>query len=70
VKYLVVFERTATGFSAYLPDLLGCAATGKTRAEVEANIKEAVALHIEGMKEDGETLPPAEAFAEYEEIRV
>ena len=56
-KYLIVFEKTANNFSAYLPDLPGCIATGKTRSEVEKNIRDAITLHLQGMKEDGDSLP-------------
>ncbi|MBY0477479.1 MAG: type II toxin-antitoxin system HicB family antitoxin [Chitinophagaceae bacterium] len=49
-KYLVVYEKTKTGYSAYVPDLNGVVATGKTRAIVGKNIYEAVQFHIEGMK--------------------
>jgi predicted RNase H-like HicB family nuclease len=71
-KYLVVFEKTknATGFSAFLPDLPGCVATGRTRKDVERNIREAVALHIAGMKDDGEIPDDPQAFAENLEIRI
>jgi len=68
MKYLVVVEKADGNYSAYLPDLPGCVATGRTREEVEANIREAVRLHLEGLREDG--LPVAEpaAFAIYEEV--
>ncbi len=70
MKYLIVFEKTATGYSAYLPDLPGCAATGRSREEVEKNIHEAIELHVAGMKADGEIPQSAEAFAEYQEVRL
>ena len=69
MKYLIVFEKTDTGYSAYLPDLPGCVATGRTREEAEENIQEAIQMHIEGMKADGETPQPPQAFAEYGEVR-
>ena len=56
-KYLVIIEKTETGFSAYVPDLPGCIATGNTRKGVEQNIYEAVKFHIEGLKEDGLEVP-------------
>ena len=52
-KYLVVVEKTKTGFSAFSPDLDGCIATGRTKAEVEQLMKESMQFHLEGMKEDG-----------------
>ena len=56
-KYLVVFEKAEKNYSAYSPDLPGCVATGRSRNEVESNIKEAIQFHVDGMKEDGLSLP-------------
>ena len=67
-RYLIVIEPTATGFSAYSPDLPGCVSTGATRAEVEANMREAVALHLEGFREDGEPVPTPHTYATYVEV--
>lgn len=50
MKYLVVIEKTDTGFSAYSPDLPGCVATGTTREEVAKTMKEAMQFHVEGMR--------------------
>jgi predicted RNase H-like HicB family nuclease len=52
-QYLIVIEPTDTGFSAYAPDLPGCVSTGQTRQEVEENMKEAIAFHIDGLREEG-----------------
>lgn len=57
MKYLVIIEKTDTGYSAYVPDLPGCITVGDTKEEIEKNIQEAVHLHIEGMKEDGLEIP-------------
>ena len=57
MQFLVIFERSATGWGAYVPDLPGCVATGATRAEVERLIQEGIAFHIEGMRLHGETVP-------------
>ena len=57
MRYLVIIEETRTGFSAYVPDLPGCVSVGDSREEIEANIHEAIMLHIEGMKEDGLEIP-------------
>lgn len=63
-KYLVVFEKTKTGYSAYVPDLPGCISTGKTRKDTEKNIQEAIEFHIEGMTLDGYKIPePTDNFA-------
>ncbi|MCK6557148.1 type II toxin-antitoxin system HicB family antitoxin [Candidatus Binatia bacterium] len=63
MKYLIVVEETATGFSAYSPDLDGCAATGATRAEVEHEMQEAIAFHLDGMRADGLTAPSPHTYA-------
>jgi len=62
-RILVVFEKTKTGYSAYAPDLSGCIATGRNKADVEKNIYEAIQLHLEGMRETHSKLPkiPAES---------
>ena len=67
-KYLVIFEKANDNYSAYSPDLPGCIATGKTRDEVEKNIRQAISFHIEGLVED--RLPPPEpaSFTEYIEV--
>ena len=64
-RFLVVVERVENNFSAYSPDLPGCAATGKTAEEAVANMREAVQMHIEGMLEDKLPIPEPQALAEY-----
>lgn len=64
-KFLVIIERAGNNFSAYSPDLPGCVATGDTREEVEANMYEALQMHVEGLLEDGLPIPDSESFAEY-----
>lgn len=56
-KFLVVIEKGESNYSAYSPDVAGCAATGKTVEETISNMKEALEFHIEGMLEDGESFP-------------
>jgi predicted RNase H-like HicB family nuclease len=56
-EYTVIFERGKRNWSAYVPDLPGCIATGKNRKDVEQVIREAIAFHIEGMKARGEMVP-------------
>ena len=56
-EYVVIYERTQNGWSAYSPDVPGCVAAGETREEVERNYKEALAFHIEGLKEEGLAIP-------------
>jgi predicted RNase H-like HicB family nuclease len=56
-KYAVIYEKTGTGYSAYVPDLPGCITTGPTREEAERLIREAIEFHLAGMREDGEPIP-------------
>jgi predicted RNase H-like HicB family nuclease len=67
-KYLIVVEKTGTGYSAYSPDLDGCVATGATREEVEREMREAIAFHLEGMAQSGEPIPEPQTYATYVEI--
>ena len=64
-RFLVVIEKAKNNYSAYSPDLPGCIATGKTREEVEENIHEAIALHIEGLSATKIPIPKSSSFAEY-----
>ena len=64
-RYLVVIEETATGFSAYSPDLPGCIATGSTQVEVEREMSGAVEFHIEGLRSAGEPVPEPRSQATY-----
>lgn len=68
MKYLIVVEATSTGFSAYSPDLPGCVSTGATREEVEANMHEAIAFHIDGLKAEGEPVPGPSSSSAYVEV--
>jgi len=56
-EYAVVFEKGAANWSAYVPDLPGCIATGDTREELVGLIREAIEFHIEGLKQHGEPVP-------------
>ena len=56
-NYSIVIEETSTGYSAYSPELPGCIATGETREQVEANMREAIEFHIEGLREEGYDVP-------------
>ncbi len=60
--YLIVIERSATGFGAFSPDVPGCIATGKTVEATLAEMYSALRFHFEGMLEDGETLPTAKGM--------
>jgi predicted RNase H-like HicB family nuclease len=70
VKYLVVVEETQTGFSAYSPDLPGCVATGATRADVEREIAQAIAFHVEGLSAEGMEVPQPSSFSTYVDVPV
>jgi predicted RNase H-like HicB family nuclease len=67
MRYAIVIERANSNFSAYVPDLPGCVASGDTIEEVEAEIGEAIRFHIEGLVEDGLPVPEPTAIAEYVE---
>ena len=68
MRFAVVIEKAQANYSAYVPDLPGCISTGATLAEVEANIREAIAFHIEGMREDGLPVPAPSSQVEYVDI--
>ncbi|CAN5232758.1 type II toxin-antitoxin system HicB family antitoxin [soil metagenome] len=67
-RYAIVIEDAGTNLSAYVPDLPGCVATGKSASEVEMRMREAIELHIEGMIEDGSPSPEPSSRVEYIEI--
>ena len=67
-RYLIIIEETPTGFSAYSPDLPGCAATGTTRVEVEHEMHDAIEFHIEGLRISGYPVPEPRSQAAYCEI--
>jgi predicted RNase H-like HicB family nuclease len=66
--YLIVIGRTSTGYSAHCPDVLGCAAVGTSVEEVLANMKKALAFHLEGLVEDGEPIPEPRGVEAYREV--
>ncbi len=65
MKYAVVFAKTDTGYSAHVPDLPGCIAAGATLEETQRLIREAIELHVEGLREDGDPIPEASTIADY-----
>ena len=67
MRYAVVIEKAGENFSAYVPDLPGCIATGETLAETEREIREAIRFHIEGLETDGLPVPQPTTVAEYVE---
>ena len=68
MKYAIVIEKAENNYSAYVPDLLGCIATGGTIEEVEREICEAIEFHLDGMREDGESIPPPTSHVEYVDV--
>jgi predicted RNase H-like HicB family nuclease len=65
MKYAVVYEKTDSGYSAYVPDLPGCVAAGNSLEETAALIRGAIQMHVAGMREDGEPIPAPTTLAEY-----
>ena len=68
MKYAVVIEKAEGNYSAYVPDLPGCVATGATIEEVEAEMREAIAFHVEGMREDGQAVPEPHSYPAFCEV--
>lgn len=67
MRYAIVIEKAQGNYSAYVPDLPGCITTGKTIEEVEKNIKEAIAFHLEGLQEEGFPIPQPTTECQYVE---
>ena len=65
MKYAVIIEKTQTGYSAYVPDLPGCVSVGSTREEVDRNIREAIALYLDELREQGSPVPVPTTDTEY-----
>jgi predicted RNase H-like HicB family nuclease len=68
MRYAIVIENAGTNFSAYVPDLHGCVATGATLAEAEKAIREAIEFHIEGLRQEGSPIPPPSSRVDYVEV--
>ncbi len=68
MRYAIVIEQAAANYSAYVPDLPGCVATGSAIEEVEEQIREAIAFHLEGLREDGSPVPPPSSHVAYVDI--
>ncbi len=67
-RYLIVIEQAGSGYSGYSPDFPGCVSTGKTRDEVEKNMREAIEFHIDGLREEGFPVPEPQASSSYIEL--
>ena len=68
MRYAIVIENAGANYSAYVPDLPGCIATGATVEETEASIRDAIELHLEGMRQDGTPIPQPSSRVEYVEV--
>lgn len=68
MKYLIVIEKTKTGFSAYSPDIAGCVAASRTRPLVEKAMREAIEVHLEGLRAEGRRVPAPNSYSTYVEI--
>ena len=67
MRYAIVIEKADGNYSAYVPDLPGCVATGATVAETESEIRDAIRFHIDGLKQDGQPVPQPTSIADYVE---
>jgi predicted RNase H-like HicB family nuclease len=68
MRYAIVIEAAGENFSAYVPDLPGCVATGSTVEETERQIREAIEFHLEGLRADDLPIPPASSRVDYVEV--
>ena len=68
MRYAIVIENAGGNYSAYVPDLPGCVATGTTVQETEQAIREAIEFHLEGLREDGNPIPPPSSRVDYVEV--
>ena len=68
MRYAIVIEKAESNYAAYVPDLPGCVTTGATAAEVEQGIREAIELHLAGLREDGLPIPQPSSAVEYVDI--
>ena len=68
MRYAIVIEKAENNYAAYVPDLPGCVATGQTIEETEKEIREAIDLHLRGLREDGLPIPEPSSSVDYVEI--
>ena len=68
MRYAIVIEKAENNYAAYVPDLLGCVATGETIEETEREIRSAIEFHLRGMREDGLLIPEPSIQVEYVEV--
>ncbi|HEX2226285.1 MAG TPA: type II toxin-antitoxin system HicB family antitoxin [Candidatus Binatia bacterium] len=70
MRYLIVIEQTATGYSAYSPDLDGCIATGQTKDEVEQNMREAIEFHLKGLRDEGYSVLSPRSYSTFVDVTI
>ena len=68
MRYAIVVEQAAGNFSAYVPDLPGCVATGESQEEAQSQIREAIEFHLEGLRQDGARIPKPTSKVDYVEV--
>jgi predicted RNase H-like HicB family nuclease len=68
MRYAIVIEKAESNYSAYVPDLPGCVATGATVEEAESQIREAIEFHLEGLREDGLSIPQPTSRVDYIDV--
>ncbi len=68
MKYLIVIERTPTGYSAFSPDVPGCVAAAASRAQIEEEMRQAISFHVEGLKQEGLAVPEPQTSSSYVEV--
>jgi predicted RNase H-like HicB family nuclease len=70
MRYAAIFEKTDTGYSAYAPDVPGCAAVGDTLEETKQQLASALAVHFEGTQEDGDPIPEPTSVCDYVDVEL
>lgn len=68
MKFLIVIEKSRTGYAAYSPDLDGCVATGRTRKATEKAMREALAMHLASLREEGSKIPLPRSYSTYVQL--
>ena len=68
MQYLVIFEKGANSYGAYVPNLTGCVAVGETKTEVHRLIAEAIEFHVEGLRKDGDVVPPPSSTVAFVDV--
>lgn len=68
MRYAIVIEKTESNYAAYVPDLPGCVATGDTREDAEANLRDAIRFHLDGLREENLPIPKPSSLVDYVEV--